>query len=167
MGEVAEGRGVSGDGRRPDLGGEHSAVTGDALGNCTPESYIMVLTNVTPINSVKNHLKCTELYSSREGQLRFPEMNVQEERTGDLPSPGSCGQGNGGRPGPRTWFSEQTSTDCPAGESSQWFALETGPAAPCSWVRNSKATPLGGSVTTASCWAWCWPSRHRQRAGWE
>ena len=36
------------------LGGEHTIqYTDDALQNCTLESYIILLTNVNPINSIK------------------------------------------------------------------------------------------------------------------
>ena len=31
--------------------------TDDVLQNCTPEIYIILLTNVTPINSINNKLK--------------------------------------------------------------------------------------------------------------
>ena len=35
-------------------GGEHTMqYTDDILQNCTPETYIILLTNVTPINSIK------------------------------------------------------------------------------------------------------------------
>ena len=35
-------------------GGEHTTqYTDDVLQNCTPETYIILLTNVTPINSIK------------------------------------------------------------------------------------------------------------------
>ena len=36
-------------------GGEHTTIqyTHDVLQNCTPETYIILLTNVTPINSMK------------------------------------------------------------------------------------------------------------------
>ena len=46
--------GINGDG---DLtwGGEHIVqYTDDVLLNCTPEAFIILLTNVTPINSMKN-----------------------------------------------------------------------------------------------------------------
>ena len=53
--EVEEGKaGINGDGRRLDLGGEHTIQrTDDVLWNCPPETYIILLTNVTPINSIK------------------------------------------------------------------------------------------------------------------
>lgn len=36
-------------GRKPDLGDEHTAqYTDDGVQNCTPETYIILLTNVTP-----------------------------------------------------------------------------------------------------------------------
>ena len=36
-------------------GGEHTMqYTNDVLQNCTSETYIILLTNVTPINSIKN-----------------------------------------------------------------------------------------------------------------
>ena len=36
------------------LGGEHTIqYTDDVSENCTPETYITLLTNVTPINSIK------------------------------------------------------------------------------------------------------------------
>ena len=36
------------------LGGEHIVqYTDDVLQNCTPETYVILSTNVTPINSVK------------------------------------------------------------------------------------------------------------------
>ena len=35
-------------------GGEHTVqYAGDAFQNCTPETYIIVLINVTPINSIQ------------------------------------------------------------------------------------------------------------------
>ena len=35
------------------LGGEHpEQYTDDVLRNCTPENYVILLTNVTPINSI-------------------------------------------------------------------------------------------------------------------
>ena len=43
------------DARRLDLGGKHTIQhTDDVLQNCTPEIYIILLTHVTPINSIKN-----------------------------------------------------------------------------------------------------------------
>ena len=40
------------------LGGEHTIqYTDDVLENCALETYIIVLTNVTPINSIKCFLK--------------------------------------------------------------------------------------------------------------
>lgn len=39
------------------LGREHTVqYTVDALQNCTPENYIMLLPNVTPINLIKKKL---------------------------------------------------------------------------------------------------------------
>ena len=39
-------------------GGEHTVqCTDDVLWNCTPETYIILLTNVTPINSIKRKTK--------------------------------------------------------------------------------------------------------------
>ena len=36
-------------------GGEHMVqYTSEVLQNCTPETYMILLTNVTPINSTKN-----------------------------------------------------------------------------------------------------------------
>ena len=36
------------------LDGEHTIqYTGDVLQNCTLETYILLLTNVTPVNSIK------------------------------------------------------------------------------------------------------------------
>ena len=41
------------------LGGKHTIqYTDDVLQNCIAETYIILLTNVTPINSIKN-LKCS------------------------------------------------------------------------------------------------------------
>ena len=41
--------------RRLDLGcGHRIQHTDDAVKKCTPETYIILLTNVTPMNSVKN-----------------------------------------------------------------------------------------------------------------
>lgn len=43
-----------GDGRRLTLGGERTMqYTDDVLCNCTLETYIILLTNVTPINLIK------------------------------------------------------------------------------------------------------------------
>ena len=45
--------GINGDGRRLDLGGKHTIqCTDDVLCNCTPGTYIILLTNVTPTNSI-------------------------------------------------------------------------------------------------------------------
>ena len=56
---MGTGRGVNGDGRRLDLGGEHTIQnTDDVLQNCTLETYIILLTSVTPINSIKNMNGC-------------------------------------------------------------------------------------------------------------
>ena len=51
---VAEGKvGISGDGSRLDSGGGHTIqYTGGLLQDCMPETYVILLTNVTPINSV-------------------------------------------------------------------------------------------------------------------
>ena len=39
--------GINGDGRRLDLGGEHTVwCTGDVLWYCTPETYVILLTSV-------------------------------------------------------------------------------------------------------------------------
>ena len=43
-------------------GGEHTIqYTDDVLENCTPETYIILLTNVTPINSIKKKKNKTVL----------------------------------------------------------------------------------------------------------
>ena len=45
---------VKGDGWRLDLGGEHTIqCTDDVLWKCAPESCLILLTSVTPINSIK------------------------------------------------------------------------------------------------------------------
>ena len=45
---------INGDGRRLDLGGEHTIqYTGNLLQNYTPKTYLILLTNVTQINSIK------------------------------------------------------------------------------------------------------------------
>ena len=42
--------------------GEHATqYTDDVLQNCTPEAYIILLTNVTPIHSIKKKKWCTAL----------------------------------------------------------------------------------------------------------
>ena len=53
--EVGEGkRGMNCDGGRSDWGGEHTPqYTDGVLWNCTPETYIVLLTNVAPINSIE------------------------------------------------------------------------------------------------------------------
>ena len=39
-------------------GGKHTVkYTNGVLQNCTPETYIILLTNVTPINSIKNKIE--------------------------------------------------------------------------------------------------------------
>ena len=45
-----------------DWGGKHTIqYTDDVLQNCTPETYIILLTNATPINSVSyTHLRAHE-----------------------------------------------------------------------------------------------------------
>ena len=41
-------------------GGEHTVqYTGDVLWNCAPETCIVLLTNVTPVNSIKKKKKRT------------------------------------------------------------------------------------------------------------
>ena len=46
--------GTEGDGRRINLDGEHTMqYTNDVLENCTLETYMILLINVTPINSIK------------------------------------------------------------------------------------------------------------------
>ena len=53
QGEEGRGR-IRGDGRRLDVGGEHTIRrTRDALWNCAPETCRTVLTGVTPISSIK------------------------------------------------------------------------------------------------------------------
>ena len=48
-------RGINGGGRRLTWGGEHTIqCTGDVSQKCTPETYVISLTNVTLINSVRN-----------------------------------------------------------------------------------------------------------------
>ena len=40
------------------MGGEHTMqYTYEVLQNCTPATYIILLTNVTPINSIKDKMK--------------------------------------------------------------------------------------------------------------
>ena len=43
--------------------------TDDVLQNCTPETYVILLTNVTPVNSIENkiNIRCT----------RYPEVPCQ------------------------------------------------------------------------------------------
>ena len=42
-------------------GGEHTIqCTDDVLQNCTPETYIILLSNVTPINSIKKKKESRE-----------------------------------------------------------------------------------------------------------
>ena len=55
MGKVEEGTGgINDDGRRLDLGGKHTIqYTDDMLSNCTPHTYIILLTSITPINLIK------------------------------------------------------------------------------------------------------------------
>ena len=54
MGKVEEGTGgINDDGRRLDLGGEHTGqYTDDVLQNCISETYMTLLPNVTPVNSI-------------------------------------------------------------------------------------------------------------------
>ena len=58
-GEVGDGKvGLNGDGRRLNLGGEHTMqYTDEVLQNCTPETYVILLTNVIPMNSIKSKIK--------------------------------------------------------------------------------------------------------------
>ena len=55
MGQIEEGNwGINGDGRRFDWGGEHTIqCTDNVLQNCTPKTYLILLTKLTPINSIK------------------------------------------------------------------------------------------------------------------
>ena len=40
------------------LGSEHTVqYTDDVLQNCTPETYIILLANITPINSIKTKIQ--------------------------------------------------------------------------------------------------------------
>ena len=57
-GEVEEGiGGINGDGKVLDLAGEHTIQFIDnVLQNCRPETYIILLTNIIPINSIKNNI---------------------------------------------------------------------------------------------------------------
>ena len=51
--EVEGKGGINGDRRRFDWGDEHTIqYTDDVLSNCTLETHIVLLTNVTPINSM-------------------------------------------------------------------------------------------------------------------
>ena len=54
MGGVEESKwGIHGDGRRLDFGAEHTIpYTDDMLYNCTPETHVILFTNVTPINLI-------------------------------------------------------------------------------------------------------------------
>lgn len=55
MGEAGEGERERRDRRRLGLGGEHTVQhTDDVLEKYTPETYIILLASVTPINSIKN-----------------------------------------------------------------------------------------------------------------
>ena len=45
-------------------GGEHTMqYTDDVLQNCAPETYIILLSHVTPINSIKNKDKNKQLWA--------------------------------------------------------------------------------------------------------
>ena len=47
--------GINGDGKSLDVGCEHTiCFTDDALQNCTLENYVILLTNDTLINPIKN-----------------------------------------------------------------------------------------------------------------
>ena len=53
---------INGDKGDLTLGGERTIQhTDDVLQNCTSETYIILLINVTPINSIKSFLKMQEL----------------------------------------------------------------------------------------------------------
>lgn len=68
VGEVAEGIEVkNGDRQRLDLGGEHAIqCTDDALQNYAPETCIIVLTGVTPINAIRRKKIKTMLRKKHE-----------------------------------------------------------------------------------------------------
>ena len=54
-------RGINGDGRRLDVGGEHTLqCTDDVKPNCAPETCIILLSNVTLINSMKRRKQRAE-----------------------------------------------------------------------------------------------------------
>ena len=54
---------INGNGRRLDLGGEHTIQYRDEIiWKCTLKTYIVVFTKVTPVNSIKNFKKTTSCY---------------------------------------------------------------------------------------------------------
>ena len=67
-------------------GGEHTMqYTDDILQNCTPETYIILLTNVTPMNSVKknkNKLGMKWNYLNQEFLPKTCRGPVQHEDVG-------------------------------------------------------------------------------------
>ena len=67
-------------------GGEHTVqCIGDALQNCTSATYITVLTNVTPINSIKKemHFKYEDPHRFKSrGLKKIHHTNSNPKKTG-------------------------------------------------------------------------------------
>ena len=54
--------GINADGQTPDWGGEHTVqCMDDMLWNCAPEICVILLTSVTPINSIKGGKVATKI----------------------------------------------------------------------------------------------------------
>ena len=70
-GQVEEGiGGINGDGKVLDLAGEHTIQFIDnVLQNCRPETYIILLTNVTPIKLIQKLKKMKVIKFRRLGML--------------------------------------------------------------------------------------------------
>ena len=80
-GEVEEGTGgTNGDGRRLDLGGEDIVqCTEDVLWDCVPETCIILLTSISPINSIKSEKK--EVGTEQGGrEIKKNIKKLQENR---------------------------------------------------------------------------------------
>ena len=65
----------------------HTIQYTDALYNCTPETYIILLTSVAPINSIKKKKKClkinhpAELLTSQQNHYLLPSLITKTNLT--------------------------------------------------------------------------------------
>ena len=57
-------------------GGEHTIqYTDDVLYNCIPGSYVILLTNVIPINSIANKCQCNKTRAMKSCRLKIKRQN--------------------------------------------------------------------------------------------